>query len=73
MAVSDSGQAGAIEITDEMLAAGQYAAREHPLGLSLKDLARSIYVAMETERLHREPICFVDHLSEIRQRQATDF
>lgn len=37
------------EITPEMVAAGVYAAREHPLGGSLDDLVRVVYLAMALE------------------------
>lgn len=52
MSYTDDRQAGdeIIEITGAMLEAAVYAMREHCLGSPLCDLARLVYVAMETER-----------------------
>jgi hypothetical protein len=45
-----SGQAGAdFEINEEMVRAGVLVAREHPLGASLEELVRAVYLAMWLE------------------------
>ena len=38
-----------VEITDAMVAAGVYAAREHCLGERLEDLVKKVYLAMALE------------------------
>jgi hypothetical protein len=37
------------EVTPEMIEAGVYAAREHPLGAPLAELVRQVYLAMALE------------------------
>jgi hypothetical protein len=49
--VDSDRQAGAIEITEKMIEAGCYAAREYCLGLPLADLVERIYLAMRIEAL----------------------
>lgn len=44
-----TGQADALEITDEMIAAGISAAQEMRLGQPLRDLVYEVYSAMATE------------------------
>lgn len=39
-------EAAEIEITPEMVEAGVWEAREHPLGAPLSDLVRTVFIAM---------------------------
>ena len=42
-----------IEITEEMIQAGVLEAREYPLGSSLTDLVRNVFIAMTIESRSR--------------------
>lgn len=46
----DSRQSCALEITLEMIEAGTIEAREHPLGASLEELVRKVFIAMRLEQ-----------------------
>jgi hypothetical protein len=43
------------EVSPEMIAAGVYAAREHPLGAPLEDLVLAVYMAMVMESQETKP------------------
>ena len=43
------GAGAPVEVTQKMLTAGVYAAREHALGESLEELVRKVYLAMALE------------------------
>lgn len=54
--LSDSRQADAdFVITPAMVDAGVWEAREHPLGASLHELVRKIFIAMMVERQGTNP------------------
>jgi hypothetical protein len=46
-----AGAPSEILITEAMVRAGMYAAREHCLGAGLEDLVKQVYLAMDLERL----------------------
>jgi hypothetical protein len=50
-------------ITEKMIEAGVYAAKEHPLGADLRDLVWSVFLAMDSERQNND---LASSINEIR-------